>query len=267
MILFYRRGALGDTLLTFPVLELLKRQNKYIVAVGNTDYFKLAKHIGWVDKVFSDIPNLDFEQKIIFSYDHIPPFPSKREWIVDYYLKSLNLNSNFSKTLPISYKESPLENKVVLHPSSGSFKKIPSSLLFEKIESYLNKFGFETIYLVGEIDAWIKNYTSNIYESFDIVDLAHSLKGAKMFIGLDSGISHLASYVGVKTFIFYGPTDHIVWKPVGDSIQMYLDMPCSPCFPNICDTRDCFDVDELFKRFLEVFKSPKTGLKCLSGGR
>ena len=51
--LLYRRGGLGDTLLTFPILEIFKRKGFYTVAVGNTDYFKIAKAVGWVDEVFT----------------------------------------------------------------------------------------------------------------------------------------------------------------------------------------------------------------------
>jgi len=47
-VLFYRRGAFGDTLLTFPIFEVLKRKNCYTVAIGNTDYLKIAKELNWV---------------------------------------------------------------------------------------------------------------------------------------------------------------------------------------------------------------------------
>ncbi|HBT03292.1 MAG TPA: glycoside hydrolase, partial [Thermodesulfobacterium commune] len=40
-LLFYRRGGLGDTLLTFPVLEVLKSQGYKITVIGVKAYYQL----------------------------------------------------------------------------------------------------------------------------------------------------------------------------------------------------------------------------------
>jgi len=261
-VLFYRRGGLGDTLLTFPIFEVLKRKNCYIVAIGNTDYLKIAKEIGWVDEIYSDLyPEIlkkDYDLKIFFSKSEgFPPFPSERIWIVDYYFNLLNLEKNFSLILPIkSCSKSPLKNKVVLHPGSGSFKKIPDFSLFEKIEKYLISQGFKTIYLIGEADSWIKDFTNNYWECLDSLLIAKALKSAKCFIGLDSGISHLVSYLGIKSFLFYGPTDPVVWKPIGKNYKIIsLNLNCSPCFPKVCKEKRCLDVKLLFNKFLETFSN------------
>jgi ADP-heptose:LPS heptosyltransferase len=55
-LLLYRRGGLGDTLLTFPLLEIFKGQGFHITTVGNTDYFEIAKEVGWADRVLSEVP-------------------------------------------------------------------------------------------------------------------------------------------------------------------------------------------------------------------
>jgi len=257
-VLFYRRGAFGDTLLTFPIFEALKRENYYIVAIGNTDYLKIAKEINWVDEIYSDfykkILEKNYELKIIFSKtEGFDPFPSERVWIVDYYFDLLKLEKKFSLVLPIKdFVESPLKNKVVLHPGSGSFKKIPDFSLFEKIEKFFLSKGLEVIYFVGEADSWIKNFTQNFWESFDPLILAKALKLAKIFVGVDSGISHLASYLGIKSFIFYGPTDILLWKPIGKNYKIIsLNLECSPCFPNVCKEKPCLDPDLLFYKFLK----------------
>jgi len=49
-VLVYRRGAIGDTLLTFPLFEALKKEGHTVYAVGNTDVLPLAKLSGFVDK-------------------------------------------------------------------------------------------------------------------------------------------------------------------------------------------------------------------------
>ncbi|MEN3033699.1 MAG: glycosyltransferase family 9 protein [Aquificaceae bacterium] len=246
--LLYRRGGLGDTLLTFPILELLKKAGKKLVAVGNTDYFIIAKELGWAIEVYSQIPNLDFESKIIISVDgNLFPFPKKREWIVDYYLRSLNLKGEFSKTLPLKpLDKSPLSFKAVVHPSSGSKKKNLSPEVFLKIEYKLKKLGYETIYLLGEADLWLEEHVKNCFYISSLLETARALKTAALFVGVDSGLSHLASYCGVRTYILYGPTDKLIWKPIGERFyQLSLDLSCSPCFPNVCKERPCLGHDIL----------------------
>ena len=259
-LLFYRRGGLGDTLLTFPLLEALKKQGFYIVAIGNTDYLKIAKTVGFVDECYSEgypqVIQREFSKKVIFSKDGIPPFPKDRVWIVDYYFSILKLKKEFSQVLPLKPEEdSVLKEKAVIHAGSGSFKKIPDFSLFEKVESFLKSKGYEVIYLVGEADEWIKDKVKNFWKCFEPLKIAKHLKTAKLFVGLDSGISHLACYLGIKSYVFFGPTDEVVWRPIGKDFKIIsLDLDCRPCFPKVCNNRKCLDVEELFKKFLKVFK-------------
>lgn len=257
MWLVYRRGGLGDTLLTFPVLELFKKSGKKVWAVGNTDYFIIAKAVGWADRISSEIPEDDFEGKVLIATDgNVKPFPEGRIWVVEHYLKSLSLRGDFSRVLPLEPMErSPLDGCAVLHPSSGSPKKNPSPELFFRIESFLKKEGLKTVYLIGEADQWLKDYVKNYFESFSPLEIARALKKAKLYVGLDSGISHLASYCGLVSFIFYGPTDPVVWKPIGERVfQISLGLSCGPCFPQVCAERHCLDTERLFKRFLELYR-------------
>ena len=256
-LLFYRRGGLGDTLLTFPVLENLKKMGKYIVVVGNTDYLEIAKSVGWADEVTSEIPNDWNDEKLFISVDgHIKPFPERREWVVDYYLRSANLSLTFSKRLPLKpVDKSPFDGKAVLHPSSGSWKKNPPVELFLRIERFLKSLGLDVIYFLGPADQWLKDVVKSYWESYRPLEVARNLTRAKVFVGLDSGISHLASYCGVLSYMFFGPSDRVVWRPVGERVKIIsLDFDCSPCFPNVCKSRDCLDADKLFERFVYNFK-------------
>lgn len=256
--LLYRRGGLGDTLLTFPLLELLKKKGKEVWAVGNTDYFRIAKEVGWCDKVLYEMPDEEFEGRLLISFDgNIKPFPEKRVWIVEHLLKESGLVGSFSKVLPLEpLEKSPLDRFAVLHPSSGSQKKNPRLELFLRVENFLQKKGYRTIYLVGEADAFLKGLVKHYWESHEPLEIARALKKAVLFVGLDSGLSHLSAYCGVPTFIFYGPTDPIVWRPIGEKVcQISLNLECSPCFPNVCEGRECLSETKLFEAFLRAFNS------------
>jgi len=255
-LLLYRRGGLGDTLLTFPLLEIFKWQGFHITTVGNTDYFEIAKEVGWVDRVLSEMPKEDFDKRIIIGTDGIDPFPKERVWVLEYYLKLLGLPSHYSQTLPLDAdSNSPFKGKVVLHPSSSSPKKNPPIKLFFEIENFLTSLGYQCVYLVGEADQWLKVHVKNFVEMYQPLQIAKALKSALFFVGNDSGLSHLSAYLGLPTFVFYGPTDPVVWKPIGKSVfQISLNLSCSPCFPNTCQERVCFDISALFERFLDYFK-------------
>lgn len=54
----------------------------------------------------------------------------------------------------------------------------------------------------------------------DLYDLACALRGARIFVGNDSGISHLASAVGTPVLAFFRSTDPRVWSPRGVSVSV-----------------------------------------------
>ncbi len=54
----------------------------------------------------------------------------------------------------------------------------------------------------------------------DLGDLARWLSGAALYIGNDSGITHLAAAVGVPTLALFGPTDPAVWGPRGEQVSI-----------------------------------------------
>lgn len=254
--LLYRRGGLGDTLLTFPLLEILKRKGLHITAVGNCDYFKIARAVGWVDRILSEVPDEEFDLEIKVSFDgNVRPFPEGRVWILEHYLKATGLESEeFSLRLPVEpVDNSPFKGKAVIHPSSGSKKKNPDIELFLRVEEVLRNRDLDVIYLIGEADAWAKEQVSNYVESLDPLWIARSLKDALLYIGPDSGISHLASYVGVPSIVIYGPSDPVVWKPIGEKVyQLSLGLDCSPCFPNVCEGRECLNSEALLKSLLPL---------------
>jgi heptosyltransferase III len=57
-----------------------------------------------------------------------------------------------------------------------------------------------------------------------IGQLARWLSGAKLYVGNDSGIAHLAAAVGVPVAVFFGPTDPAVWAPRGPSVTVLRQM-------------------------------------------
>ena len=51
--------------------------------------------------------------------------------------------------------------------------------------------------------------------NLSLVELSHLLRTSRAFIGNDSGITHLAAYLGCPTVALFGPTDPGTWGPIG----------------------------------------------------
>lgn len=49
--------------------------------------------------------------------------------------------------------------------------------------------------------------------------LGASLARAGVFVGNDSGVSHLAAAFGARTLALFGPTDSRTWRPLGSSVR------------------------------------------------
>ena len=67
------------------------------------------------------------------------------------------------------------------------------------------------------------------------------LKGAELFVGIDSGVMHLASAVDIPVVALFGPTDPELVGPQNErSAVVRLDLPCSPCYlKRTCSNVEC----------------------------
>lgn len=255
----YRRGGLGDTLSVFPILEILKSDGYHITASGNSDYLRLGLDLGWIDRIAPCDDNGRYDLKIIIGINGtIHPFPKEREWIVEYYLKGLGLaDRHYSTRLPFEGKYldnlDHFEERVILHPSSGSRKKDLPPALFLRLRDFYP----DALFVAGEADQWLSHFVEPFYFDHDIIKTASLLKGARLFIGADSGLAHLSAYLGVKTIIIYGPSDPVIWRPIGERVIQVRTYDCKPCFPSICNDRRCLEDEENIDKIYSLI----TGIK------
>jgi heptosyltransferase-3 len=54
----------------------------------------------------------------------------------------------------------------------------------------------------------------------DLDDLVEALNSCTLFIGHDTGVSHLAAAVGAPTVVLFGPTNAKVWAPLGEHVSV-----------------------------------------------
>lgn len=70
--------------------------------------------------------------------------------------------------------------------------------------------------LVGSLPSKQVRLLSN----WPLPELAAVLQNCALFIGHDSGISHLAAAVGVPSLLLFGPTDPAIWAPANPQVRL-----------------------------------------------
>ncbi len=144
---------------------------------------------------------------------------------------------------------------VTVHPGSGGMAKCWS------LERYLDCISIlarehPVVMLLGpaEDEKFVRQVSegmatvgikADIVRNRSISHISCLLKASSLYIGNDSGITHLASVLGVPTVALFGPTDHRLWKPVGKNTRVVRSgIPCSPCNEKSyrrCGGRKCLE--------------------------
>ena len=143
-------------------------------------------------------------------------------------------------------------SKIIIHPGSGSRKKCWPISNFINVASSLKADGKRPEYVLGpaeydfhDILVQSNRGTERVHRVDNLKDLTELLKTGNGFIGNDSGVSHLAAFMGLPTVAVFGPPDPEIWKPLGRTVRVVRsDLECSPCFePGAvgCEEIDCFN--------------------------
>jgi hypothetical protein len=82
-----------------------------------------------------------------------------------------------------------------------------------------------------------------VARGLNLAELAALLSLADIYVGNDSGVTHLAAAVGAPTIALFGPSGATEWSPRGENVQVVrLGVECSPCDRStmkICPHRKC----------------------------
>ena len=128
---------------------------------------------------------------------------------------------------------------VAVHPGSGSQAKNWSAQRFAAVARHLQEDQGARVLLVSgpadnrpvaAVQAAVRNGQCILLDSLPLECLAAILARCKLYVGNDSGVSHLAAAVGTPTVVIFGPTDPAVWTPRGAAVQvLQAKVPCAPC--------------------------------------
>lgn len=139
---------------------------------------------------------------------------------------------------------------IVVNPFSskkGSFKRWPMEAYGHLIRGLREELKRDVVLIFGpeeKKDAELfhkrMNGTFILPPLFDLFELAALLKRSALYIGGDTGITHLAAFCTIPVLSLFGPTDHLVNGPYSrKALILRKEVACSPCKKRDCKAREC----------------------------
>lgn len=147
--------------------------------------------------------------------------------------------------------------RILMHPGSGSIKKNWPVENFLRTALILESDGWRPEFVLGPAELDLAETlaargfaNARLHRPDGLIALAVLLESVAGFIGNDSGVSHLAAFMGVPSVVVFGPSDPGRWTPAGPAVTVIRpELQCAPCFEN--NVRDCETLECLHKTLPE----------------
>ena len=121
----------------------------------------------------------------------------------------------------------------LIHPGSGSPHKCTSAAVLAEVIEAISLEGLYPLVIEGPADeAAIEQLVRlvsaryAVLRDLELSALAGVMTQALVYIGNDSGLTHLAALLGVPTIALFGPTDQEQWAPRGTHVVVLRGTPC-----------------------------------------
>lgn len=239
-----RPGAIGDSILTLPALECLRADYTEVWApspvVPLIRFSDRVRSIASTGLDLLGLPGIEPPPPLVDSlrgFDSICSwYGSNREEFRDC-VRGLGLKFRFLDALPPAGERihaadyflreagctGPASPRIdtgsgerggyaVIHPFSGSPRK---NWPLDRYRELARRLALPVEWCAGPSEV-----LEGAVRFEDLYELACWLAKARLYIGNDSGITHLAAAVGTPVVANFGPTDPAIWSPRGERIRI-----------------------------------------------
>lgn len=260
--LIVRPGGIGDGILSLPAIEFLRAEYTEVwvpSAVVSLIRFAAARSIASTGLDLLGLPGVEPPPALLAalrSFDSIVSWYGANRPEFREHVRALGLPFQFFDALPdpatklhaadFFLKQAggdgvavprihcgPVErgNYAVIHPFSGSPRK---NWPLERFRELAARLPLPVRWCAGPEESL------EDAERFDnLYHLARWLAGARLYIGNDSGITHLAAAVGGPVVAIFGPTDPTVWSPRGERVRVITGDLSKIEVAELCDAVRC----------------------------
>ncbi len=136
---------------------------------------------------------------------------------------------------PLALDEPPLppprvnpDGALVMHPGSGGDNKCWPREHFLALGRSLKRNGIVPTIILGEAEQerWGNALINSLKDEFPwylhmgLYELAERLSRARLYLGNDSGVTHLAAAMAIPVIALFGPSNEVQWGPVGPSVKI-----------------------------------------------
>jgi heptosyltransferase-3 len=236
-VLIVRACAIGDFVLNLPVLRALaiRHPDASFTLTGYPEVLSLAKGFIPIEAIHSiesppwsrlfvgPVPHLGFDQAWVWMKDSTVADNLRESGISEVIHanalpESMHAADHLLATAGLPAPELPdlwlpESNRVILHPGSGSPAKCWPG--FRELADQIP----ESVVLIGPCESQIQTNRPRL-EGLTLESVAKELRSCRAFIGNDSGITHLAAYLGCPTIALFGPTEPRIWGPIGRRVTI-----------------------------------------------
>lgn len=147
----------------------------------------------------------EFREIVPATFLQALPGPTRLEHCADFFARQVGAPTPAIPRLPVA----PVirHQFAVIHPFSGSPRK---NWPWERYQELASRLPFPVEWCATPAGVRID----------DLWELARWIAGARLYIGNDSGITHLAAATGVPVLAIFGPTDPAIWAPRGGNVSI-----------------------------------------------
>lgn len=145
-------------------------------------------------------------------------------------------------------------NAIVIHPGSGGAAKRWPADRFAAVGRSLAESGHEVLFVVGEAEREAMSAAEidvfrgvgNVIEPKTLVELFETLQRGKLYLGNDSGPTHLAALLGLPALALFGRNNDVAWRPLGPGVRLIKRVPL-----------EAIEVDEVVASAAEMLAGAK----------
>lgn len=130
--------------------------------------------------------------------------------------------------------------RLLIQPGSGGRAKCwPLEKFVELVESLP---GFDATWMLGPAEAAearrVQDRDESLLVETDLLKAAEQMASFDLYLGNDSGVTHLAAAIGLPTVAVFGVTDPRIWRPLGEHVTVVA--PDQPV-----DNMDSIDAEQV----------------------
>jgi lipopolysaccharide heptosyltransferase III len=132
----------------------------------------------------------------------------------------------------------------IIHPAAAFSTKRWATENFARTAEFLTEKGFDVVALASMAETSVleeleleSRVPIRIFNDLSLPEIAALASRARLFVGNDSGIAHIAAAVKTPSVVIFGSSNRDNWRPWTDAPNeiVFEEFPCQPCPGYVCD--------------------------------